>query len=167
MSRPIKVILILAAVTALASLGWAPVKATYFSPRRAKQARIASLTNDIDLFKQAAGEHVGVKDGIQGYVDRTLGGDLETVDHQLRSRLNRIGEELGLEALTVGTGRVRRLATPAKSHFRLAKRAIEAGLHTFVEKPLATTGDECQQLIDAADRKGVILKLRESACRMK
>jgi hypothetical protein len=115
MSRPIKIILALAAVTALASLGWAPVKAAYFNQRRMQRDRIVSLTNDIDLFKKAASEHVGVRDGIQGYVDRTLGGDLETVDHQLRSRLNRIGEQLGLEALTVGTGRVRRLGTPAKS----------------------------------------------------
>ncbi len=49
------------------------------------------------------------------------------------------------------------IATPAKSHFRLARQALESGLHTFVEKPLATTSGECEKLIEIADRKGVVL----------
>ncbi|MHC4969159.1 MAG: hypothetical protein ACYTF4_11140 [Planctomycetota bacterium] len=118
MSRLIKVILALAAVTALAWLGWAPVQAGYINKSKNLKAQIASLTDDVDQLNQAASEHIGVSDGIRGYVNRTLGGDLETVDHRLRSRLNRIGEELGLEALTVGTGRVRQLDSPAKNQFR-------------------------------------------------
>jgi hypothetical protein len=103
MSRPVKIILALVAAMALAWLGWAPVKATYFNVGR---------------LREAASDHAGVNDSIRDLVDRTLGGDLETVDHRLRSRLNRIGEELGLEALSVGTGRVRRHETPAKSQFK-------------------------------------------------
>ena len=49
------------------------------------------------------------------------------------------------------------IATPAKSHYVLAMRAIKRGLHTFVEKPLATSSDECRELIDAAERQGVVL----------
>ena len=32
------------------------------------------------------------------------------------------------------------IATPAASHFCLAKQVLEAGKHVFVEKPLATKG---------------------------
>ncbi|MHC4217411.1 MAG: hypothetical protein ACYSU7_03040 [Planctomycetota bacterium] len=124
MSRPIKIIMGLVAAAALAWLGWAPVKVAYFNKRDTLDARIVSLTKDVGQFKQAAREHVAVRDGIQGYIDRTLGGDLETVDHRLRSRLNRIGEELGLEALTVGTGRARQLESPARSQFK--RRGQEA-----------------------------------------
>src|SRR3954452_14825398 len=49
------------------------------------------------------------------------------------------------------------VATPTKTHYRLAKRALEAGLHTFVEKPLATRSDECADLIDTAESNGCVL----------
>ena len=42
------------------------------------------------------------------------------------------------------------IATPTKTHHRLAQRALEQGLHTFVEKPLATSSDECTDLIELA-----------------
>jgi len=118
MSRPIKIILALAAVAVLAWLGWAPVQAGYLDKIKDRRAQIVSLTEDVGRLEEAASDHIGVSDRIRGYVNRTLGGDLETVDHRLRSRLNRIGEELGLEALTVGTGRVRQLDSPAKNQFR-------------------------------------------------
>lgn len=49
------------------------------------------------------------------------------------------------------------IATPTKTHYRLAKRALEARLHTFVEKPLATRGEECADLIECAAANGVML----------
>ncbi len=49
------------------------------------------------------------------------------------------------------------IATPTKTHYRLAKRALEAGLHTFVEKPLATRSDECADLINCAESNGRVL----------
>jgi predicted dehydrogenase len=49
------------------------------------------------------------------------------------------------------------IATPTKTHYRLAKRALEAGLHTFVEKPLATRSEECADLIDSAESNGCVL----------
>lgn len=49
------------------------------------------------------------------------------------------------------------IATPTKTHYRLAKRALEAGLHTFVEKPLATRSEECADLIECAEASGRVL----------
>ncbi|MCA9245488.1 MAG: Gfo/Idh/MocA family oxidoreductase [Planctomycetales bacterium] len=43
------------------------------------------------------------------------------------------------------------IATPTRTHHRLATQALEAGLHVFVEKPLATSTEECRELIALAD----------------
>src|SRR5262245_13189131 len=44
------------------------------------------------------------------------------------------------------------IATPVSTHFPLAKRCLEAGLHVLVEKPLAATVAEAQAMIDLAQR---------------
>ena len=49
------------------------------------------------------------------------------------------------------------IATPVWSHFDLAKKSLEAGKHTFVEKPLASNASQCRELVDIADRGGLIL----------
>lgn len=49
------------------------------------------------------------------------------------------------------------IATPVDAHFPLAMAALRAGKHVLVEKPIASTADEAQQLIDEADRRGVVL----------
>lgn len=49
------------------------------------------------------------------------------------------------------------IATPTRTHFPFAKKALELGIHTFVEKPLATSSEECRQLINLADEQQVIL----------
>jgi predicted dehydrogenase len=42
------------------------------------------------------------------------------------------------------------IATPPRTHYPLARRALEAGKHVLVEKPLACTADEAEQLIELA-----------------
>lgn len=49
------------------------------------------------------------------------------------------------------------IATPAKTHFALAMQALEAGKHVFVEKPLALSIKEGEQLIAAAASEALTL----------
>lgn len=49
------------------------------------------------------------------------------------------------------------VATPPSSHAALAARAIEAGKHVLVEKPLATTTDEARLVVEAAEAAGLVL----------
>jgi predicted dehydrogenase len=49
------------------------------------------------------------------------------------------------------------IATPVSTHFLLAARCLEAGLHVMVEKPLAATAAEAQALVNLADRTGRVL----------
>lgn len=50
------------------------------------------------------------------------------------------------------------IATPTPTHFELVRAALTAGKHVFVEKPLATTVAECDELIAlAAARQRVLM----------
>lgn len=49
------------------------------------------------------------------------------------------------------------VAVPTRMHCDVALAAVARGAHTFVEKPLAFGLAECQQMIDAAQRQGVML----------
>ncbi len=62
---------------------------------------------------------------LRAVVDRTLGASPEVVDSALRSRLNRIGEELRLADLAVSTEPDKeRVPTPARSEFTAAERSL-------------------------------------------
>jgi predicted dehydrogenase len=49
------------------------------------------------------------------------------------------------------------VATPVGTHFDLAMAALQAGKHVLVEKPIASTSDEAQRLIDEAARRDLVL----------
>jgi scyllo-inositol 2-dehydrogenase (NADP+) len=49
------------------------------------------------------------------------------------------------------------IATPNASHVSLAKASLAAGLPLVIDKPLATTADEAQQLVGAAKAAGLLL----------
>lgn len=51
------------------------------------------------------------------------------------------------------------IALPNHMHRDYVVRAAEAGVHIVCEKPMAVTEEECQQMIDAADRAGVKLMI--------
>ena len=58
-------------------------------------------------------------------------------------------EDSGLDAVAV--------ATDVPSHYSLAKRALEAGKHVFVEKPPAMRGSEIEELVAMAGERDLVL----------
>lgn len=49
------------------------------------------------------------------------------------------------------------IATPVSTHFDIARRAIEAGKHCFIEKPMTASVAEGEELLDLAAKNGVTL----------
>jgi predicted dehydrogenase len=49
------------------------------------------------------------------------------------------------------------IATPVRSHFEMANKSLEAGKHTFIEKPMACSTRECKELIARAKKKKLTL----------
>lgn len=49
------------------------------------------------------------------------------------------------------------IATPVRFHYDMAKQLLEAEKHVFVEKPLASSVEECQDLIQVADKRHLTL----------
>ena len=49
------------------------------------------------------------------------------------------------------------IATPAETHFNLAKQSLNAGKHIFVEKPLATKASEVDELGKTAAKRDLIV----------
>ena len=67
----------------------------------------------------------------------------------VREELDHVLEDPGVDAVLV--------ATPPATHHALVKRALEAGKHVLVEKPLATTSADAEDLITIADRQDLVL----------
>ena len=49
------------------------------------------------------------------------------------------------------------VATSVPTHYALGKKALEAGKHTFIEKPIALRAADAQDLLDTAEAQGVKL----------
>ena len=49
------------------------------------------------------------------------------------------------------------VATPVPTHYELAKRALEAGKHVFVEKPPAMKSAEIDELVSIAEERDLVL----------
>ncbi len=46
------------------------------------------------------------------------------------------------------------LATPVTTHYELARKALDAGKHILVEKPLTASVEEARRLVDLSERVG-------------
>jgi predicted dehydrogenase len=49
------------------------------------------------------------------------------------------------------------VATPPNTHYALCKRALQAGKHVLVEKPLAKTSAQARELIELAGQRGLVI----------
>lgn len=51
------------------------------------------------------------------------------------------------------------IATPVHFHYEMAKRILLAGKHTLIEKPMASSLSECQELIELAESQNLTLMI--------
>lgn len=49
------------------------------------------------------------------------------------------------------------IATPVRFHFEMARQCLNAGKHTFIEKPMASSVAECKELLEIAGSKGLTI----------
>jgi predicted dehydrogenase len=49
------------------------------------------------------------------------------------------------------------IATPVRLHHTMAKASLLAGKHTFIEKPMASSSEQCEELVNIAEREGLVL----------
>jgi predicted dehydrogenase len=56
---------------------------------------------------------------------------------------------VGLDAVVI--------ATSVASHYPMAKAALLAGKHTFIEKPMASSAEHCEELVELARKNGLVL----------
>src|SRR5690348_11342265 len=51
------------------------------------------------------------------------------------------------------------VVTPAQTHFEICRDLLSAGKDVFVEKPITAKSDDAKQLIEIADRDGLVLQV--------
>ena len=76
----------------------------------------------------------------------------------------RVAEEAGCEAFTDATDLIDRvdavsIVVPTTTHLAVTRPFLEAGRHVLLEKPIATSVEEGREIVDLADRAGVILQI--------
>lgn len=49
------------------------------------------------------------------------------------------------------------VATDVTRHYPMAKASLLAGKHTFIEKPMASSVEECEELVEIAEKNGLVL----------
>jgi scyllo-inositol 2-dehydrogenase (NAD+) len=101
---------------------------------------------------RAGALHAG---NLADYVARA---EIVAVVDERREAAEALGPAAGLEQALEGCDAVV-LSAPTFTHRNLAVRAAEAGRHVFCEKPMALSVAECDDMIDAAERAGVVLQI--------
>ncbi len=51
------------------------------------------------------------------------------------------------------------IATPVNTHFSLTMDALKAGKHVWLEKPMAETAQQARQLVEEAEKRGLVLHI--------
>jgi predicted dehydrogenase len=79
------------------------------------------------------------------------------------ARAAAIAAEAGTQALpveaTIASAEAIIVAAPTRFHFPLARQALQAGRHVFVEKPIAATLEEADALIALAAERRLVLQV--------
>jgi len=94
-------------------------------------------------------------------------GRLVSIVDPVPGTLEATGEEFGIDtrfdsleaALEWGEFDAVAITTPTFTHQPLGVMAAQAGKHVFLEKPMALTLAECDAIIGAAERQGVVLQI--------
>jgi predicted dehydrogenase/nucleoside-diphosphate-sugar epimerase len=68
-----------------------------------------------------------------------------------------LDEMLAAEKATPGGLDAVHILTPPDRHFDAARAVLEAGVHVFLEKPMCAAADDCDALVQLADRRGLRL----------
>jgi predicted dehydrogenase len=68
---------------------------------------------------------------------------------ETRSDYNQVINSSEIDAVVV--------ATPVRFHYEIAKASLEAGKHVFIEKPMASSVEECMELIEIAESRKLII----------
>lgn len=125
----------------------------YFSPRAEMIEELESITETVERYRSALDGRQEVQSRLQEYTDRTLGGDIETVDHRLRTRLSRIAEQIELQSISVTTSSPRALGSPARGMFRGGGMRELRDELDFIEVPGSITAvGTLVQVVELIDR---------------
>lgn len=68
---------------------------------------------------------------------------------ETETQFDRLVQNPGLDAIVV--------ATSVKYHHGMAKAALQAGKHVLIEKPMAASVEQCEELVEIARKKGLTL----------
>ena len=98
-------------------------------------------------------------------IQRAEGSELAAVCRRHPEKLRKFADHFGVDVATTNAEEVLTsseidavyLATPNDLHLPHTLIAAEAGKHVLVEKPMALSVDECQQMVDACERADVRL----------
>jgi predicted dehydrogenase len=101
-------------------------------------------------------KHVRVLEGLPDVDQLSLADPRAPVREALGRSFPRLRTFAGLDGLLPEVDAVV-VATPPRTHHDLARRALDAGKHVLVEKPLATDAAQARQLVETADRSGLVL----------
>src|SRR2546421_5428195 len=100
-------------------------------------------------------------------LEKASGIQLVAVSDPSRTVAEAVARRYGVTAVHTDAGRVLSdpsvaaviVAAPDRFHYELTRRALEGGKHVLVEKPLATTTEEAEALVELVDRTGLKLQV--------
>lgn len=136
-----------------AAVLWGSVQILWYKPRATKlQERLDTASENVRSYQGALDTRPRTMRDLRTLVDRTLGGDVETVDHRLRTRLNRIAEDVRLAGATVSTGRPSARQSPARLSLPREARELRDEID-FIELDGSITAEgSLEQVLALVDR---------------